>query len=598
MNLKNFKIDLKIFKIDRNVYELRDKSFEETIKLIKDNHIKKLRHKFKDIELELIDPVIVFAEEEEFSFWSYCFRQPKEKYYWKVFLPDNLTESQDFDVVEFSYVLFIKYKSELYCVISGSGMNVIKKYLHPTFGVEIYQKISNPTQDNVIEMYTRSIANNISYLKQTFNLNQTISETLEYSDVPTKIKLKIRDDLKSTILKKYDLGKRLSILEVGSYFYLRKKIDFEELKNLIIDLHTINSNLPSKQLTLFTKINDIDMLNYLDDYLLELIIDDILRHENQSNVLKLQNDIIEVVHPSKLEIFYECDSFLIKYKFSKGKDDITVFDRGALYLDATKFIYNSLDNIHDRFKIKENIFKLNITGQINDKHVTYGDLFSHITAEIALHNGKKYFKIDGHWYILEDEFLNIMNEDAKEYYKKYLLGENILLKWNDGDDEDAYNKSYLELDDYYILDKVISENIEMCDLLIIKNKVAYFVHVKDGFNTKMRDLYIQVILSAKRLSNDLKNNKGASYLEKTLKLYNERNVSKKINYDDFIKKVKDKNISINFVMAFKNNHYKGRDILDRIDACNSNIAKYSLVQVIKEMQQFNFGINLIDISDL
>ncbi len=51
-------------------------------------------------------------------------------------------------------------------------------------------------------------------------------------------------------------------------------------------------------------------------------------------------------------------------------------------------------------------------------------------------------------------------------------------------------------------------------------------------------------------------------------------------------------------MAFKNNHYKTEKILDRIDKCKSNIAKYSLVQVVKEMQAFNFGINLIDISDL
>jgi len=598
MDLQKFKIDLKIFKIDRNFYELREKSFQDIINIIKENHIKKLRHKFKDFDINLLDPIIIFKEEEDFSFWSYCFRQQKEKYYWKVFLPDNLTESQDFEVVEFSYVLFIKYRDELYCVISGSGMNVIKKYIHPTFGVEIYQKISNPTTDNVIELYTRSIANNISYLKQTFNLNQTISETLEYSDVPTKIKLKIRDDLKSTILKKYNLDKRLSIMEVGSYFYLRKKIDFEDLKKLIIDLEQIDSTLPSKQLTLFTKINDLNLLKELDNYLLELIVDDVLQHENQADVVKLQNDVIEVVHPSKLERFYECDSFTIKYKFSKGKNDITIYDRGSLYFYATKYIYENLENIQDRFNITNDIFKLNIVGNINDKQVTYGNLFSHITAEVSYHNGKKYFKIDGHWYILEDEFLNIMNEDAKEYYTKYVLPKDILINWNDNDDEDAYNKSYSEFDNYYILDKVICENIELCDLLIIKDNIAYFVHVKNGFNTKMRDLYIQLILSAKRLSNDLKNNKGVNYLEKTLKLYNERNIDKKIDYGNFIKNVTDKNISINFVMAFKNNHYKDRDILDRIDACNSNIAKYSLVQVIKEMQQFNFGIYLIDISDI
>lgn len=57
----------------------------------------------------------------------------------------------------------------------------------------------------------------------------------------------------------------------------------------------------------------------LDKHLQELIVDDVLKHENSQTVRQLQNDIIEIVHPSKLETFYECNKFLIRYKFSKGK---------------------------------------------------------------------------------------------------------------------------------------------------------------------------------------------------------------------------------------------------------------------------------------
>lgn len=153
MNLEKFKIDFKIFKIDKTFYELRDKSYNEIIDIIKDNHLKKLRHKFKDFDIKLVNPEISSLKDGDFNFRSYCFRQPKEKFYLKVFLPEELTEDQNFDIVEFSFVLFIKYKGEIYCVISGSGMNVIKKYLHPTFGVEIYQRIANPISDNIIELY-------------------------------------------------------------------------------------------------------------------------------------------------------------------------------------------------------------------------------------------------------------------------------------------------------------------------------------------------------------------------------------------------------------------------------------------------------------
>lgn len=597
MDIEKFKIDFKIFKIDKNFYDLREKNYDEIIEIIKENHLKKLRHKFKDFDIKIVNPEISTLIDGDFDFKAYCFRQPKEKFYLKVFLPDELTENQNFDIIEFSYVLFIKYKSEIYCVISGSGINVIKKYLHPTFGIEIYQRIASPTNDNIIELFIRSIANNISSKKETFNLNQTISETLEYSDIPTKIKLKVRDELKLKEFKKYDLDKNLAIMEIGSYFYLRKKINFEELKELIIDLHNIYVKNSPKQLTLFNKVNDSNILKKLDDELLDLVANDVQLHNDASRVRQSQNEIIEMVHPTKLERFYDCDKFLIRYKFSRGKKDLEINDRSDLYFQSTKYIFESLNKITDRFEIKQSIFKLNIVGFVNKREVTYGSLFSHITAEMDFENNK-YFKIDGHWYVLEDDFLDIMNDDAKAYYSKYLLKENILINWIDGDDEDAYNKSYYDIDQCYVLDKVIKDNIELCDVLIIHNNIAYFVHVKNGFNTKMRDLYIQVILAAKRLSNDLKNKKGVNYLKKTLTEYNKRNPNKTIDIDDFIKKIKSKEITINFVMAFKNNHYKNESILDRIDKCNSNIAKYSLVQVVKEMQAFNFGINLIDISDI
>lgn len=592
--MDNFKIDLKIFKIDKTYYEFRDKSFDEMIMIIKDNHIKKLRHKSKDGEIK--EPKITEYEEEDFKFWFYCYNQIQEKFYWKIFLPTQLTEEQDFEILEFSYVLFIEYKDDLYCVIGGSGMSVIKKFIHPSYGIEIYQRIADITSDNIIELNTRSIANNISSKKETFNFNQTISETLDYSHIPTKIKLKVRKELKDGLFQKYNLDSNLAIMEVGSYLHLRKRIVFSELKELIIDCHNIYQNNPPKKLTLFTKINDEELVKNLDNYLLELIIDDVLRHENSQTAKKLQNDIIEIVHPTKLETFYECNKFLIRYKHSKGKKDIEVFDRNDLYFITTKYIYDNIDDINNRFEIRKNIYKLNIQGFIDDRPKTYGNLFSHITAEVEFERNK-YFKIDGHWYILENQFLSIMNEDAKDYYTKYCLKENFLNTWDSSyNNEDEYNKSYNTLDNYFVLDKIISENIELCDILHISDKTAYFVHVKDGFNAKMRDLYIQLILAAKRLSNDIKNTEGIKYLKNTLVLYNTKNPDKCIDVDDFINRIKNKELNISFVMAFKNNSHEEEAILDRIDKSKSNIAKYSLVQVVKEMQQLNFDIKLIDVS--
>lgn len=589
------KFNLKVFQIDKTYHKFKNETPEKIIEIIQENHEKKLRHKFED--LTGIEPKISYQEDGKFKFWSYCFNQPKEKYYWKIFLPEKLTEDQNFQITEFSFVLFIYYKNTIYCVISGSGMSVIRKYIHPSFGIDIYQRIAKPTEDIVNELEIRGIANNISQKKQIFNFNQTIGETLEYSEVPTKIKLRVRDDLKKNEFKKFRLSDDLTLLEVGSYFSLRKKLSFDELKVLIKKLHKIRKNYDPVQLTLFFKINDPNLVDELDETLKEKIVDDILLHTTPDKVRANQNDVIEVVHPSKLERFYECNSFLIRAKYSRGKSDVIAKDRANLYYDCTKHIFNSLKNINDRYEVKGKLYLLNIVGLINKAEITYGIFFDHITAEIEYLNNK-YFRIDGHWYLLDDELLNLMNNDAKEYYTKYKLEEDILLKWPDGKDEDFYNKSHNINPNSYVFDKVINDNIELCDLLIFNNDKVHFVHVKNGFNTKMRDLYIQVVLSAKRLSNDLKNNKGSSYLEKTIKKYNKLNPTKKVDSTELITMLRKDPTKVNFVMAFKNNHYKGKPILQRIDLCKSNIAKYSLTQVIKEMQQYKFGINLIDISDL
>lgn len=595
MKFDSDKIDLKIFKLNNSFYEFKDKSSLQIIELIRKNHLKKLRLKYDISELQRLNETIAYSKEDEFELWSYCYNQPKDQFYWKLFLPNSLSEGQNFQISEFSFVLFLLYKTNIYCAIGGSGMSVIKKYIDPNFGINIYQHFAKPTEDILIELNSRGIASNISQKRHTFNLNQTISETLEYSEIPTKIKLVLREELKVSIFKKYGFGNERTLLEVGSYFYLRKKIDFIGLKQLVIDLDNISSDKNFTQLTLFRKIDNDSLIDDLDKVLQNRIIDDVIKISTQSRN-SIQKDILEVVHPSKLERFYECNKYLIKSKFSRGKKDVEVHDRQDLYIQCIKHINDNSDDLSNRFDISKKLYTLGIVGKVNDKEITYANFYAHIIAEIE-NLGKKYFRIDGHWYYLKDEFLELMNSDAVDFYRKYELKENLLNKWQEGDDEDAYNLSHSE-EGYYVLDKVIDSNIELCDILILKGDIAYFVHVKEGFNTKMRDLYIQVMLSAKRLSNDLKNNESSSYLINTLKAYSKKNKANNTDIHEITRKVLAKEYQVVYVMAFNNTYRKSESAIDKINQSKSNIAKYSLVQTVKEMQRLNFEIKLKDISDI
>ncbi|QAR31352.1 hypothetical protein EQP59_08370 [Ornithobacterium rhinotracheale] len=599
MNVPEANFDLKVFKINRNYYELKNMDFFEMIEVMKKNHLNSLRSRFKGINIKILDPKLTYEEDDIFKYYLYCFRQPKEKYYWKIFLPETLTENHNFEIVEFSFVLFIGYKDELYCVISGSGMNVIKKYIHSTFGIEIYRRLAKPEEDLITEIERRSISNNISTKKEVFSYNQNILSTLEYSDVITKMKIKVRDELRLNEFKKYNLNQNLSLLEVGSYFNLRKKMSFEMLKSLIVDLHTIYKRRTPQRLTLFSKIDDEDLIYDLDKCLINMLVDHVKMEDDKENN-NIINNVVELVHPSKLEKFYECNHFILRFKKAKHFKDKIVKSRDELFSEAIKHIYESLNDVTDDDEIKQKIFNLQIRGKLQSKEgkdATFAYFLNHINTEIDFEN-KKYFRIDNQWYYIENEFLEKMNEDAQKYYNKYKLSCNFMHKWDGSLNEGLYNESYHGIKGFYVLDKVIGDNIELCDILhISESRDVYFIHIKDGFDAKMRDLYNQIVLSAKRLFNDLKSDGGNGYLKKVIENYNKKNTSNKIKIEDLRKLLSDYT-KINFVMGFRSKQRNKLCPIEKIKKSQSNIAKYSIVQVVKEITQLDYNVKLIDLSEL
>lgn len=590
------KFNLKIFLIDKNNFLLNNKSNKEIIEFIRDNHKSGLHAQQADFGIA--KPTLNNFVQENFEFYTYCYNHPKEQSYWKLFLPDELAKNQNFQIVEFSYVLFIVYKSNIYCTVGGSGFNVIQNFMDNNFGIDFYQHFANPEEDVILKVGTRGVASNIAQKDNTFSYDQRISESLEYSEIPKKIKVLVRDELKKGIFKKYDLDNEKAIMEIGSYFSLRKKIDFEELKNLIKDINEIRSDKSNYvHLTLFSKIDDKQFLQDLDNGLKEKIADDVILHNSPQELHKIREGIIEVINPKNLDKFFESNEFKVRFKKTWSKNDRIVKNKEDLYFECTEHIFKSLENINNRTEIKTKLFDLDVRGIVGQKESTFGNFYSHIVCE-HVHLGKKYFRVDGNWYYLDDKFLERINKDAISTYTQNELTEDLLNKWEDNEDEDSYNSNHKK-DNYLVLDKVLlKDNIELCDILIYQNNTLYFVHVKNGFTTQMRNLYIQVVLSAKRLNNDLFNNVGSSYFVKTIEKYNVKN-NKNIDAKDLYNKILNDEIAIEFVMAYNNYSYSGNKPVDKINLSDSNIAKYSLVQTVREMRSFRrFGIKVIDISKI
>lgn len=595
MALKNIKFNLKIFQIDKLHYELKDLDNEGIIELIRENHKKHLHANKED--MNIVKPSLEKFEDNDYTFYTYCYNQPKDQNYWKLFLPDELVKDQNFDLVEFSFVLFTVYKDNIYCILGGSGINVIKRYIDDYFGLELYQHFASPNDDISIAINTRGVTGNLSQRSNTYNNSQTIRDSLLYSEIPKKIKIVLRQELIKGIFKKYRIDSDNALMEIGSYFSLRKKLNFEELKILISDIHKIMSDKSNYvQLTLFSRIKEPTLLKELDTDLQSKIIDDILLHNTPDRINNQHTEIIELVNSKRIEKFYECNNFRLHFHRKKVKNDQIISGRDNLYLKATKYIFDNLENIADRFDVQKKLYELSIIGLVDKKEITYDNFYNHIVAEIPYRN-KKYFRIDNQWFYLDDKFLEQIKQEAINNYKLYQLDKQILLPWVSGD-EDEYNKSH-NGDQYYIFDKRIKENIELCDILFLDDNDLYLIHVKDGFNTHMRSLSSQINISSQRLWNDINNINGSRYFKETIKYYNKFNPTKKLKENELLKNIIDGDLKVHFVMAYRNKSFKDKSAIEKIALSGSNIAKFSLVQTIREIRNYkNFEIHVIDISQI
>jgi hypothetical protein len=172
MSITDVKFNLKIFSIDKDHYEIIGKSNKEIIEVIRENHKRKMHANDEDIDL--VRPNLNLHSEEEFTYFTYCYNEQKDQNYWKIFLPDELTVNQNFELVEFSFVLFIAYKSNIFCVVGGSGFSVIKKYQQSNFGIDLYQHFAKPHEDILLGVNLRGVAGNISQKEHIYSYNQNI----------------------------------------------------------------------------------------------------------------------------------------------------------------------------------------------------------------------------------------------------------------------------------------------------------------------------------------------------------------------------------------------------------------------------------------
>ncbi|MFD4638415.1 DUF6119 family protein [Lentzea sp. NPDC058436] len=136
---------------------------------------------------------------------------------------------------------------------------------------------------------------------------------------------------------------------------------------------------------------------------------------------------------------------------------------------------------------------------------TAGTLLEHIHGEIRFEN-HTYFVLAGRWYRVDANYIDLVTKDFVEVTEDLDLSaaEVGLKQWSVAKKEGEYNDDLPNGEIIVNGDRVFTDNVELFDTLNYRDGRTYIIHVKRGFDVKVRDVRSQIINAANIIENDLR----------------------------------------------------------------------------------------------
>jgi hypothetical protein len=294
------KYEIKIFQIDKTFYELRDlTTTTEIIQHIVDVH----RNNINDIAS--IGNIVPVKTIDSVTYYTYVYNENEKESHWASFLPSGITADETFTVQQLSLVLFAEVDDQIFAFVGGSGIRVITRYVNHRYGLEFYEYLADLQLDVINFITTRGISGKLSQQSETFRDGQKLVDSLNFTNIPCKINLLLRDDLINTVFDFIGFTSDRIFIEIASYFCIKVRVNFEEIHNVFKVMAEILSSDISTSLTSFILIKDRSLTD--SDYRLELyfrIRQDMFDRLIPSSANRPPKFDIDFVHPSKLQDFY------------------------------------------------------------------------------------------------------------------------------------------------------------------------------------------------------------------------------------------------------------------------------------------------------
>lgn len=594
MGVKSEKIQAAVYLIDDALFGNYD--FDETVRTIitQINSGTQPQFRYRPDELSSLD-----SNDFQLSLY-YNYKQMPPK--WSSFLKTVLGEAAVLNSAEnrvYSFICFIGYQEHIFAVAGGSGSLAIDRFVVQDFGMELITRLFHRHHKVVKSIQDRGVTGAVLGQTKFYRGDQRFSDENEFG----KIYKQVQAELSNRILtenfgfKEEELKRKVSGCLAKSSFQISKAIDFPTLLRLVRRFTEI---LGFAQNFALNKVSHISkrqkknhaLINQLNERLVNVLFDDCVN--------EVESDF-DFCHK-------EFDKYRIASVFTlKLPDNETIEFEEPVHLGILVEQLRKEERLllDDSTFFKHSVLELFIEAADNDGNIlTNGKVLEHLHGEVNL-GEKVYFIIDGEWYEIHPDFIQDINRECKDILEQCWDCELVKEVFHPKQKERDFNSKFIGQANTFVFDTITPENIEACDILKHDDQSVYLLHVKKGFNNSIRDLAAQIAIAARRIKQDKLS--GYNYISELEKqaggaIFSTSAFMKKIGKQKFpkegLKKIfegkRDKNIV--FCLAFVDVAKGKRCLKANLDLFDSNIAKYALIELRRQIQGYGFDFKIIQLQ--
>jgi len=497
----------------------------------------------------------------------------------------------------FGFICFIHNDPEIFVVTGGMGsFQAIDMHVNQHFGLDVLVRIIQKSSPVIKGIGDRGVTGVLLGQSRHFREDQRLSN----EDAFGRIYKEVKADLQQRILVRdfRFTPASLSKIKAGclakTSFKINKSISFAELINLTTSFTNILNRPPNFALN---KVLLIDKRKKQNHALLEEL------KEHFVQMLYEQHRAGRTFDVDLLNKDYETYFDANTYELELNADDVAVFDDPPSLQEVINELrrYDSLFDA-DVTGFKHSVLLKNLSAIPEDDDALTDTVLKQLHGEMA-YSGKHYFYVAEDWYEVHPTFIADLNRECESIISE-CWDDTLITEIFDGREEGDYNRKFLNQPGWVVLDTVTPEHIELCDLLHHRPDRLCLVHVKQGFDNSLRDLTAQIKIAANRLHEDSRDN--YRFVDSVERLARTRSSSgsaesRSLGTQTFppgglsplFRGVNTRNI--HFCLAVVDTNTTERPLNGSLSAFHSNIAKYFLIQLYREVIALRYDFKIIQV---